>query len=208
MLFGHLQLALGSATSLIAGFVIILCLGAFFAADPRRYRDGLLRLAPIDRRERIGAVMEEMGGAIRSWFLGQIIRVALSTLVLWGAFHLFGLQGSFLLALQAGMSNFVPYIGPFLAAIPVALVSMPQGLENLAWIMATYFLIQNLEGYILAPLVHRGTVQVSPAWTLTGVVILGSAFGVIGMALATPLLALSRIAILRFYVEDYLKDRG
>ena len=208
VLFGHLQLALGSATSLIAGLVIVLCLGAFFAASPRRYLDGVLCLAPPPRRERLRVVMEEMGGAIRNWFLGQIIRVVLSTLVLWAAFHLFGLQGSFLLAFQAGASNFIPYIGPFLAAIPVALVAMPQGLESMAWIMAAYFLIQNLEGYILAPLVHRGTVQVSPAWTLAGVVILGSAFGVIGMALATPLLALARIAILRFYVEDYLKDRG
>ncbi len=208
VLFGHFQLALGSVTSLVAGLVIVLCLGAFFAADPKRYSDGVLCLFPKERRARMQNVMGEMGSVIRGWFLGQVIRVALSTLALWAVFYLFGLPGAFLLAFQAGVSNFIPYIGPFIAAIPVALVSMPQGTEGLIWIMAIYFLIQNLEGYILAPIVHRGTVQVSPAWTLAGVVILGSAFGVIGMALATPILALLRVAVLRFYVEDYLQDHS
>ena len=207
VLLGHFQLALGSATSLIASCVIVICLGVFFAANPKRYTDGFLCLIPPDRRPRVQGVLGEMGIAMRGWFMGQIIRVALATLALWAVFYLFELPGSFLLAFQAGLSNFIPYIGPFLAAVPVGLVAMPQGLENFSWVMAIYFIIQNLEGYVVAPLVHRGTVQISPAWTLAGVVVLGSAFGVIGMALATPLLALARVALLRFYVEDYLKDQ-
>jgi predicted PurR-regulated permease PerM len=94
-----------------------------------------------------------------------------------------------------------------IAAFPVALVAMPLGLSTLAWVMITYTIIQTLEGFLLAPLIQKGSVNVAPAWTLFAIVILGALFGAMGVALAAPVLAIGRIAVLRFYVEDWLHDR-
>ena len=85
---------------------------------------------------------------------------------------------------------------------------MPLGLPTLAWVMAIYFAIQTIEGFVIAPLIQKGAVNVAPAWTLFAIVIFGAMFGAMGMALAAPLLAVGRIAVLRFYVEDWLKDRS
>ncbi|MBF9233329.1 AI-2E family transporter [Microvirga alba] len=207
-LFGHVHLAIGTASGLLINAVVILCLGLFFAADPGAYRDGILRLVPIPSRGRVRQVMDEMGQVLRGWLLGQLVRVALVVGTMWLALYLVGLPGAFLLALQAGLSNFIPYIGPFVASVPVALVAMPLGTSVLAWAMIVYFLIQNLDGYVIGPLVHREALQLPPAWTLVAIMIFGSLFGVIGMALATPLVAIGRVAVLRFYVEDRLGDRA
>jgi len=117
-----------------------------------------------------------------------------------------GVPGALLLGIQAGVANFVPYLGPLIATLPVALAAMPLGLSTLAWVIAVYFCIQTIEGLVIAPLIHKETVDVPPAWTLFAIVILGAMFGIMGIALAAPLVAIGRIALLRFYVEDWLGD--
>jgi predicted PurR-regulated permease PerM len=84
---------------------------------------------------------------------------------------------------------------------------MPLGLATLTWVMIIYVAIQTIEGFVLAPLIQKGAVKVAPAWTLFAIVIMGALFGAMGIALAAPLLAVLRIAVLRFYVEGWLRDR-
>ena len=77
----------------------------------------------------------------------------------------------------------------------------------LIWSVGIYTVVQSIEGYIIGPLILRQAVEIPPAWILVAIVLLGSLFGVMGIALAVPLIAVGRIAILRLYVEDYLGDK-
>ena len=128
------------------------------------------------------------------------------TLCVWVALYLIGLPGPFVLGLQAGLSNFIPYLGPIVAAIPIALVAMPLGGSMLVLAVVIYTVIQSIEGYVIGPLIQRQAVEIPPAWTLVAIVLLGALFGDLGIALAMPLVAIGRVAIIRFYVEDYLGD--
>jgi predicted PurR-regulated permease PerM len=150
--------------------------------------------------------MDEMGSVMRLWFVGQLVRVVLMTLFVWPVLYLIGLPGPFVLGLQAGLSNFIPYLGPIAAALPIALVAMPLGVSLLIWAVVIYTIIQSVEGYVIGPLIQRQAVEIPPAWTLAAIVLLGALFGVLGIALAMPLVAVVRVAIVRFYVEDYLGD--
>jgi predicted PurR-regulated permease PerM len=204
--FSHAQRVLGGASSFLAGALVILFLGILFAFDPTSHRESIVLLAKPSCRARTREVMDQMGSVLRLWFVGQLIRVVLMTLCVWAALYLIGLPGPFVLGLQAGFSNFVPYLGPILAAIPIALVAMPLGASLLIWAVAVYTIIQSIEGYVVGPLIQRQAVEIPPAWTLVAIVLLGAMFGVMGIALAMPLVAVGRVAIIRFYVEDYLGD--
>jgi len=206
-LFGHVHYAVTGAYVVMMDTVVIVCLGLFFGASPAAYRDGALAFFPPAVRPRIRTVMDEMGRMMRNWLLGQLLRSAIVAILLGATFHAFDVPGASLLGLQAGIANFVPYLGPLLAAFPVALAAMPLGLPTLAWIMIIYFIIQTIEGFVLAPLIQKGAVDVAPAWTLFAIVILGAFFGGMGIALAAPLVAVARIVVLRLYVEDWLHDR-
>jgi predicted PurR-regulated permease PerM len=185
---------------------VILFLGVLFAFDPTNHRESLVMLVPQSYRERTRAVMDEMGNVMRLWFVGQLIRIILMTLCVWIALYWIGLPGPFVLGLQAGLSNFVPYLGPIVAALPIALVAMPLGISPLIWALLVYTIIQSIEGYVIGPLIQRQAVEIPPAWTLVAIVLLGALFGVMGIALAMPLVAIGRVATIRFYVEDYLGD--
>lgn len=200
------QLVLGTATSFLTNALIILFLGILFAFDPSSYRESLVIMVKPSYRARTRAVLDEMGRVLRLWFIGQVIRIALMTVCVWGALYLIGLPGPFVLGLQAGLSNFIPYLGPIVAAIPIALVAMPFGGSVLVWAVVVYTIIQSIEGYVIGPLIQGHAIAAPPAWTLAAIVLLGALFGVMGIALAMPLVAIGRVAIIRFYVEDYLGD--
>jgi len=202
----HAQFVLGGASTILTGALVIVFLGILFAFDPTSHRESLVMLVRRSYRARTRAVMDEMGNVLRLWFVGQLIRITLMTLCVWIALYLIGLPGPFVLGLQAGLSNFIPYLGPIVAAIPIALVAMPLGGSLLIWAVVIYTIIQSIEGYVIGPLIQRQAVEIPPAWTLVAIVLLGALFGVMGIALAMPLVAIGRVAIIRFYVEDYLGD--
>jgi predicted PurR-regulated permease PerM len=202
----HAQLVLGGASTVLTGALVIVFLGILFAFAPASHRDSLVILARPSYRPRMRSVMDEMGSVLRFWFVGQLVRIVLMTLCVWAALYLIGLPGPFVLGLQAGLSNFIPYLGPIVAAIPIALVAMPLGVSLLIWAVIVYTVIQSIEGYVIGPLIQRQAVDTPPAWTLVAIVLLGALFGVLGIALAMPLVAVGRVAVIRFYVEDYLGD--
>ena len=205
-LFGHAQSAVGTTASVLANTLVVMFLGLLFSFHPSTYRDGLVLLVRPSSRQRAAAVLDEMGDVLRSWLVGQLIRIVLMGVCVWLALYLMGIPGAFLLGAQAGASNFVPYLGPILAGIPVGLVAMPLGFSKLIWAIGIYTAIQSIEGYVIGPLIQRRTAQLSPAWTLIAIVLFGSLFGVLGIALAVPLFAVGRVAVLRLYVEDWLGD--
>lgn len=205
-LFGHAQSAVGTASAILANTVVIVFLGILFAFDPQVYREGIVLLVRLPYRDRMRDVLDEMGRVLRLWFVGQVVRILLMTVAAWVTLYLVGLPGAFLLGAQAGLSNFIPYLGPILAAIPIALVAMPLGPSTLIWAVGLYTVVQSIEGYVIGPLIQRQAVEIPPAWTLVAIVLFGSLFGVMGIAMAMPLVAIGRVAVLRFYVEDFLGD--
>lgn len=204
-LFGHAQTAFGLTLSVVGNIVILAFLGLFFAVDPAGYRDGFLRLLPVERRARVGAVLTEAGHALRWWLLGQIAMMALVAVSIGLMLRLVGVPNAFLLGALAGLLNFIPFLGPILASIPVFLATMPEGMVTLALVMTLFVVIQSIEGYLIGPMIQERVVDLPPAWTLTALVVFGALFGGIGVALATPLLAVARILVIRLYIEDVLE---
>jgi predicted PurR-regulated permease PerM len=206
-LFGHVHYAVSGVYVVVINTIVVVSLGLFFASQPTAYREGALILMPPVARPRVRMVMNEMGRVMRSWLLGQLLRIVIVAIVLAISFDLLGVPGAWLLGLQAGAANFIPYLGPLIAAFPVALVAMPLGLPTLAWVMILYGAIQTIEGFVIAPIIQKGSLDLAPAWTLFAIVIFGAMFGGLGIALAAPVLGLARLAVMRFYVEDWLGSR-
>lgn len=206
-LFGHAQTAFGLTVGVVGNIVIIIFLGLFFAADPAGYRDGFVKLLPVARRRRVAEVLDEAGRSLRWWLIGQLAMMAIVAVSISIMLLAVGIPNAILLGTLAGLLNFIPFLGPILAAIPVFLAAMPEGMATLALVMTLFVIIQSIEGYLIAPLVQERAVHLPPAWSLAALVVFGALFGGIGVALATPLLAVARILVLRLYVEDGL-ERG
>lgn len=204
VLFGQAYTAFSAASGLLGNAVVVFFVGLFAAADPDLYRRGILALLPRDRRQRVGEVLDEMAETLRWWLVGQLVAVILIALTTWAGLALIGMPGAFVLGLQAGVVNFIPYLGPVLAAVPIGLAAMAQGTSMVLWALGVHTVIQTVEGYLFAPLIQRRAVDLPPVLSLAALAVFGVLFGVMGVALATPLVAVLKVAVVRLYVEDRL----
>jgi predicted PurR-regulated permease PerM len=201
-LFGTAYSAFNVASGLLGNVVVVVFIGLFTAIAPETYRRGVLALIPRERRERLGEVLDEMAAALRWWLVGQLAAVVLIALTTWAGLWLIGMPGALLLGLQAGLVNFIPYLGPVIGAVPILLAAMAQGTEMVLWALGVHLLIQTVEGYVLTPMIQARAVDVSPVLTLAAVMVFGALFGALGIALATPLVAALQVAVVRLHVED------
>lgn len=198
--------ALGGVAGVLGNLAVIVFLGLYVAADPTTYRSGTLLLFPPQQRERVGRVLDESAATLRSWVIGQLVSMAIITAMTYVALMLVGMPAALVLALITGLFGFIPYIGSFVAGAIIVLFGLAQSTEMALWGLGVYLLVQIVESYVLAPMVQRWSINISPALIIGGLTVLGGLFGIWGFILAAPLLAVSRVLVLRLWVAEVLND--
>ena len=188
--------------------VIILFIGLYGAIDPQVYRRGLRMLLAPSMRPRGEAVMQSVGETLRNWLSAQLMSMAtvgvLTSLGLWIA----GVPLAFALGLIAGLLAFIPNIGPVIAIAPALLLAFPEGLTTVLVVLGIYLAVQTLESYLITPLIQQEKVSLPPALVITAQLFFGVLFGILGLALATPITAVAMTLTRELYVEDYLEEEA
>jgi predicted PurR-regulated permease PerM len=197
---------LGSTFGALANVAIVVFFAAFLAAQPRLYVDGLVHLVAKPRRARVRAVLHAIGEVLRRWVVAQALLGLVIALLVGAGLLAIGAPFALPLALLAGVMEFVPYIGPLIAAVPALLVGFAEGAQMVGWIALLYLVVQAVESYILSPIVQHKAVYLAPALILFAQVLLGVVAGGLGVAVATPLAAALMVAVNKLYVEDVLGE--
>lgn len=195
-----------SAFSQWSSYVIVaVFVGLFGAADPHLYQAGTVHLFPLRHRDRIHDLIDELGYTLRWWLIGQALAMLVigvsTTIVLW----IFDIPLAIILGIIVGLLGFVPYLGPIIGAIPVALIAVTEGAMQLLYVMLAYVGVQLLEGYVATPMIQHRTVYLPPIFTIISQLLLGTVIGILGFVFATPLAAVV-LVLTRFYRSDILGD--
>ncbi|THD70171.1 MAG: AI-2E family transporter [Bradyrhizobium sp.] len=196
-----LKLILG-AVSAVGNFFIVLFLGLAFAAQPGVYRSGLLYMAPARHRARATIIVDGIGETLERWLMAQILTMAAVFLVTWIGLAIIGIQGSFILGIQAGLLTFIPTVGALIGGLIVVLASLASGWVAAVSAFVLFLGIHALESYILTPILQRQALEIPPATLFAFQILLGVVFGIWGLALALPLMAVVKVMIDHFKATD------
>lgn len=183
--------------------VILLIVGIYFAIDPKPYLRGLELLFAPSLRPRVHTVLLATVGTLKRWLAAQLLAMATVGLLTGIGLWIVGIPLAPMLGLIAGLLAFIPTIGPILSMIPGLLLAFAMGPDAVLWALAVYVAVQALETYLITPIVQREMVSLPPALTITVQLLLGVLFGLMGLALATPLAAAGLTLVSMLYV-DYL----
>lgn len=186
----------------IIGLLVVMFLGVYLAAQPRVYKRGLLYLFPERLRPRAAEILLDIGHTLRRWLVGRLITMAIVAVGSGCGLWLLGVPLAPTLGILAGMLEFIPYLGPFLAAIPALLVAFNVDPTLALHTLFLYLGIQSAESYLLSPLIEQRTVYLPPALVIFSTVLLGVLAGGLGAALASPLVATVLVVVKRFYTES------
>ena len=196
-----LKLILGTASA-VGNFFIVLFLGIAFATQPAVYRDGLLFMAPAKHRARATAIVDRIGETLERWLIAQIITMVAVFLVTWIGLSIIGIQSSFILGIQAGLLAFIPTVGAILGGLIVVLASLASGWVAALSAFVLFLGVHALESYVLTPIIQRQALDIPPATLFAFQILLGVVFGIWGLALALPLMAIAKVMIDHFKADD------
>ena len=190
---------------LLDAFIAIMA-AIYLAYDPTLYRRGLVRLFPAARQEPLDAALVTTGRALKLWFAGQLVSMAFvgvtGALVFWWI----GLPAPVALGLIAGLTNFVPCVGPVVGSLPALVFAFNVGLDALLWTLAFIVVIQQVEGNVLVPLVQRRAVMLPPALGLFAIVAFGLLYGFLGVFLAVPITVTLMVLVKMLWMRGTLGE--
>jgi len=194
-----LKILLGTVGA-VGNFFIVLFLGLAFAAQPSVYRRGLLQLTPRKHRAPVTVVVDRISDTLQRWLVAQMITMVAVGAVTWLGLKLIGIPSAFILGVQAGLLAFIPTVGAILGGLIVVLASLASGWFAGASAFVLFMAVHALESYILTPILQRQALDIPPATLFAFQITLGVVFGVWGLALALPVMAIGKVVI------DFLRE--
>ncbi len=196
-----------SALDAVLALVLVIFAGIYFAAAPAVYSDGLVRLLPKGRQARAKEVLDATGKALWLWLLGQFVIMVIVGVLTAVGLLIVGVPLALALGFVAGLLEFIPFIGPIVAAVPIILVALTADPQTALYAALVILAIQQVESHLLAPIVQRKAVTLPPVLVLVGTIALTLLFGPIGAVFATPLLVVVLVVVEMLYMEDTLGQR-
>ena len=187
--------------SAVGNFFIVLFLGLAFAVQPELYRDGLIFMVPAKHRARATIIVDRIGFTLERWLIAQIITMFAVFFVTWIGLLIIGIPSSFILGIQAGLLAFIPTVGAILGGLIVVLASIASGWVPALSAFILFLGVHALESYVLTPIIQRQALDIPPATLFAFQILLGVVFGIWGLALALPLMAIAKVMIDHFKAE-------
>ena len=185
------------ATNIILGLMI----GFYLLFDFRKFQGHLLSIIPKDWHKGAKDLMRRINGKLRSYVGGVLLIMLLVFITQSIGFSLAGLSAPFLFALFCAITDVIPYIGPWIGGAPAVIVGFAIDPMVGVFCLISVIVCQLLENNFYQPLIMGKAMKLHPVTIMLGLLLFNYFFGMIGMIVATPLIATIKI-IFEFIMEN------
>jgi predicted PurR-regulated permease PerM len=196
----------GGVEFLIEG-VSVLVMAVYLARNPEIYLRGILAITPPSHRPLAQSILADLGITLKAWVVGQlaamVVLAALTTLGLWA------LRVPYFLAFGvfAGIAAIVPFFGTLLSTIIPALIALGvSGLPKALAVAGVGVGVHLIEANFVSPVVMERQVNLPPVLTIAGVLLLGKLFGLAGLVVAVPILAIIMVVVRHVLIGELYGD--
>ena len=163
-----------------------------------------LRLIPKKHQIEIGGLLDNIGIEVRKCVNGTLLVACMVFVCDTIGFSIVGLKSALLFGLFCGITDLIPYIGPYIGTAVATIVGLTQSPLIGIGVLIIAIIVQLIESYVLQPIVMSKATKLHPVTIICGLLIFGHFFGIIGMILATPLMSIFKV-IWKFSVDKYKK---
>lgn len=192
---GVVQMAAGSLINIISGFMFVLAYVFFLLYYRGHIKSFLIRITPVSQRNEMEQVIDKASHVSQQYLVGLIKMIILLWIMYGIGFSLLGIKNALLFAFICGLLEIIPYIGNITGTILTVLITTLHGasLPVLGGIVCVYGGVQFIQGWILEPMIVGPQVKINSLFTIIALVLGGMIWGIAGIFLAIPLMAIFRI---------------
>lgn len=192
---GGLFTTVGDVFSGVVTFFAVLVLSFYMILEESAVKDVFRNLVPVQYQEFFSRLIWQMMNKLGGWLRGQLILGLIIGLLYFFAFWIIGVPYALLLALLGGLLEFIPYIGPFIAAVPAVILGVSVSpTHGIAALIAT-IVIQRIENDVIVPKVMQKTVGLNPIVSLIAFMVGAKLFGMVGAIFAIPVATAISVAL-------------
>ncbi len=206
------QLLTGSAVSTAAGVgltvatavslgLVVLIATIYMVIRPEPWVEGFVSLFPAGWRQRTREILQELYHTVQRWFIGQLTAMSFIA-VFWAiSLSIIGVPFALLLGILSGLISFVPYVGATISVVVPLLLALISEPFTAVYVIVAFVIIQQIEGNILQPLLMSRAVDLHPALVIFAILTMGTLFGIVGVFLAVPLVAVVQVLVRELWVR-------
>lgn len=198
-------------TSGILNFIMGSIISVYILKDKEQFVDGFRRITYAtfskETAETLGIVQKEINRSFSKFFVGKIIDSAIIGVLCLIGLWIMKVPYALLISIIVGVTNMIPYFGPFIGMIPAAVITLFDRPIKALWVVIFIFALQQFDGLYLGPKILGIQVGMKPFWIITAILIGGGFFGVWGMLFAVPVAAVVK-SLLDRYTKRQLKIKG
>jgi predicted PurR-regulated permease PerM len=207
--------ALGNSFAFVSGslevvlkILLVLVLTGMLLADPQAYRKLFVRLFPSFYRRRVDGILDKCEVSLEGWVTGASIAMGVVGLMSLIGLSILRVRSALALGVLAGFLNLIPNLGPTMSVIPAMAIALLDTPWKPLAVLVLYFVIQQIEGNFLTPIVMAHQVSLLPAVTLIAQLFFVTFFGFLGLFLALPLTVVAKIWMQEVLIRDVLDQWG
>ncbi len=164
--------------------------------------DKVMSFLPKRLHTNVTSLFSKIEDSLRKYVQGTLTLSTLVFIVSAIGFAISGLKSALLFGLFCGITNIIPYVGPYLGAAPAVIVGFSQGTPVGIGILITVIIVQAIEGNILNPIVMSKSMKLHPVTIILGLLVFEHFWGILGMILATPIIAIFKV-IFEYFDDKY-----
>lgn len=183
----------------IAGLIIVLVMAFYMVVQDRDAIRLFKNLVPNKYQDLIANVLLQVEDKIGGWLRGQLFLSLLIGILYYVGLLIIGVKSPLVLALFAGFTEFIPYLGPILSGIPIMIIAVSQSPFTALLVFGLVILIQQLENQIIVPKVMQKAVGLSPLVSIVAVLVGVKLFGIVGALLAIPVTTALSVVLMELY---------
>jgi putative permease len=191
---------IGQVTRVVGGLIgglttvfLILVLGVYIAMEPKLYQRGVAWMLPPQERDYFEHTATLMGRALRRLLAGRLLGMTVEGVAVWVLLQAYGVPMAALLGIITALLVFLPNIGAPIAGAIIVMVGFSGGTHMGIYAISVYVAVQIVDGYVIVPMIARRAADLPPALVLGAQLIMGVLFGILGLALADPMVALTKV---------------
>ncbi len=187
----------------VVSAIFIITISYFLSLEENNIEKGIILLFPKKYEAYALSIWQKSQKKVSAWFLARIITCIFVGVVSYIVFYLFNIQYPLVLALMAGILNFIPYVGPVITGILLFFILLPiTEFTQLIFVLLAFIIIQQTETSVLTPVLMKKAVGLSPALVLVALLVGAQLWGFLGAILVIPL-----TGILFEFTKEFLQKK-
>lgn len=175
----------------------------YMLKDGPKLLPNIKRMLPDKQADVIGDLLVKMSDTIAKYISGQVIECLFVGTFSAIGYGLVGIPYALLIGMFAGITNIIPYLGPYIGLVPAIFIALSMSFKEVILVIVVCVVVQQIDGNLVYPNVIGKTLDIHPLTIIMILLAAGNIAGLLGMILAIPLYAVSKVVVT--YVYDIIK---